>query len=67
MSLKIHLLVDHLESFPPNCGDYSDEQGERFHQDVAKIKNRYKGKRKNRMLGEYCWAQCRSKNFKKKQ
>lgn len=26
MSLKIHFLADHLEDFPPNCGDYSDEQ-----------------------------------------
>lgn len=30
MSLKIHYLADHLDKFPPNCADYSDEQGERF-------------------------------------
>lgn len=34
MSLKIHFLYDHLEFFPDNLGDYSDEHGERFHQDI---------------------------------
>ena len=31
MSLKLHFLHAHLEYFPANCGDYSDEEGERFH------------------------------------
>lgn len=41
MSTKVHLLLDHLEEFPPNCGDYSDEQGERFHQDISVMEKRY--------------------------
>ena len=31
MSLKIHFLHSHLDFFPPNLGDVSDEQGERLH------------------------------------
>ena len=27
MSIKIHFLFSHLEQFPDNLGDYSDEQG----------------------------------------
>ena len=54
MSYKIYFLDDHLEDFPNNCGDYSDEQGERFHQDIALIEKRYKGKDKRHMLEDYC-------------
>lgn len=59
MSLKIHFLDDHLDFFPDNCGDYSDEQGERFHKDIAVIEQRFKGKNSAHMLGEYCWSICR--------
>lgn len=31
MSIKLHFLHSHLERFPENLGDLSDEQGERFH------------------------------------
>ena len=31
MSLKIHILDSHLENFKENMGNYSQEQGERFH------------------------------------
>ena len=34
MNIKIHFLFSHLETFPENLGDASDEQGERFHQDI---------------------------------
>ena len=30
MSIKLHFLHSHLEHFPENLGDYSEEQGERF-------------------------------------
>lgn len=59
MSLKIHFLHDHLEFFPENLGDFSDEHGERFHQDIATIEKRFKGKDARNMLGEYCWYLCR--------
>lgn len=32
MSVKIHYLHSHLDSFPSNLGDVTDEHGERFHQ-----------------------------------
>lgn len=59
MSLKIHFLHNHLNFFQPNLGDYSDEHGERFHQDIAEIEKRYKGKDIRYMLAQYCWSLCR--------
>jgi len=44
MSLKKHMLHSHLDFFPDNCGMVSDEHGERFHQEISKMKTRYKGK-----------------------
>ncbi|GBN51405.1 hypothetical protein AVEN_64935-1 [Araneus ventricosus] len=43
MSLKIHFLDSHLNFYPDNCGQISDEHGECFHQDIANIKKRYQG------------------------
>lgn len=60
MSLKIHFLYDHLDYFPDNLGDFSDEHGERFHQELALIEQRYKGKDYRHMMAEYCWSICRS-------
>jgi hypothetical protein len=37
MSLKFHFLHFHLDYFPENLGDLSEEQGERFHQDVKEV------------------------------
>lgn len=34
MSIKMHFLFSHLDHFPENLGDLSEEQGERFHQDI---------------------------------
>ncbi|GBM38649.1 hypothetical protein AVEN_37448-1 [Araneus ventricosus] len=41
MSLKIHFLDSRFNSFPDNCGQVSDEHGERFHQDIANIEKRF--------------------------
>ena len=30
MFTEMHLLNSHFEYFPENCGDYSEEEGERF-------------------------------------
>ena len=27
MSINVHFLLNHLDKFPDNCGDVSDEQG----------------------------------------
>lgn len=55
MSLKLHFLCDHLDFFPENLGDESDEHGERFHQDMATIEKRYQGTWDEQMMGDYCW------------
>ena len=36
--------------FPENLGSVSDEQGERFHQDISLMEKRYKGKWTPNML-----------------
>ena len=33
LSIKLHYLFSHLNYFPENLDDVSEEQGERFHQD----------------------------------
>lgn len=56
MSLKIHFLHSHLDFFPENLGAESDEQGERFHQDMLAIEKRYQGVWGEAMMADYCWG-----------
>ena len=53
MSLKLHILHSHIDEFKPSMGDYSEGQGERFHQDVKFFEERYKGQRNENMMGDY--------------
>ena len=55
MNYQLHFLHNHLDSFPENCGYYSEEQGERFHQDVKVMEKRYQGRWDTSMLADYCW------------
>ena len=55
MSIKVHFLHNHLNQFPENLGDVSDEQGERFHQDIKTIEERYQGRWDIKMMADYCW------------
>jgi len=55
MSLKIHFLHSHIDFFPPNLGDVSDEHGERFHQDIFEMEKSYQGRYNPNMMGDYCW------------
>lgn len=41
MSLKIRFLHPQLGFFPFNCGDVSNEHGEKFLQDIAVMEKRY--------------------------
>lgn len=69
MSLKLHFLDSHLDSFPDNLGDVSDEQRERFHQDIASMERRYQGRWDESMMGDYCWfltRDIRNYNYKRK-
>jgi hypothetical protein len=55
-SLKIHFLESHVDFFPENLGEVSDEHGERFHQEIMATEKRYQGKWNSRMLADYCWT-----------
>ncbi|GBP17315.1 hypothetical protein EVAR_17803_1 [Eumeta japonica] len=35
--VKLHMLHSHLDEFKDEVGAYSEEQGERFHQDVEEL------------------------------
>ena len=54
LSTKFHFLHSHLARFPENLGDVSDEQGERFHQDISDVEIRYQGRCDATMLADYC-------------
>ena len=44
MYLKIHFLHSHLNFFLPNLGEVSDEQGERFYQDISVLEGRHQSR-----------------------
>jgi len=56
MSDKMQFLRSHLDYFPQNCGDLSKEQGERFHQDIRVMEERYQGRWDVNFLADYCWC-----------
>jgi hypothetical protein len=55
-SPKILILWSHLEFFPENLGEVSDEHGEKLHQHIITMEKRYQGKSNSSMLAEYCWT-----------
>ncbi|GFU57687.1 uncharacterized protein TNCV_3638421 [Trichonephila clavipes] len=55
MSVKVHFLHSHLDYFPENVGAVSEEQGERFHQDIKEMERRYQGRWNVNMMADYCW------------
>ena len=56
MNLKLHFLDSHLDYFPEDPGDCSEEQGERFHQDIREMERRYQGRWDINMMADYCWT-----------
>ena len=48
------MMHSHLDFFPENMGAISDEHGERFHQDIATIEKKFKGKWSKNALADYC-------------
>lgn len=56
ITIKMHTLICHLQLFRENCGRFSDQQGERFHQDIKGIEKDYGGKDMSQGLGRYCWS-----------
>ena len=55
MSWKMPFLRSHLAFFPSNLGEVSDEQEERFHQNISVIEGRYQGRYDANMMGDFCW------------
>ena len=53
MSIKVHFLHSHLDRFPENCSDVCDEQGERFHQDIKVMEERYQRRWDIRMMTDW--------------
>ncbi|GBN50611.1 hypothetical protein AVEN_182956-1 [Araneus ventricosus] len=53
--MKVHFLRSHIVCFPEHLEAYSEEQGERFHQDVRDIERQYQGRWDVNMLADYCW------------
>ena len=60
VSLKIHTLHSHLDFFPDNCGMFSNEHDERFHQEIATMEKRYQGKWSTSTLADYSWTLVRN-------
>ena len=44
MSLKVRFIHTHLDYFPQNLDDMSEEHGERFHLDIKSMEIRYQGR-----------------------
>ena len=63
MNLKLHFLDSHVDQFPENNGDFSEQQGERFHQNLREFERRFQGRWGINMLADYCWMIKREKNY----
>lgn len=66
VSPKLHLLVVHLNEFPENLGDVSDEHGERAHQQMKYMEKRFFKKDTKVALADYIWTLSRQKPRKHK-
>lgn len=62
MSIKLHFLDSHLDFFPDKLGDFSEEHGERCHQDMKDFEKRYQGVWGVNMMADYCWSLKRDVN-----
>jgi len=54
MNLKLHFLHSHLDKFPDNLGDFSEED-KRFHQVMKVMETRYQGRWDENMMADFCW------------
>ena len=55
MSVKMHNLFSHIDWFPEYLGSMSDEQGEKFHQDLKEMETRCQGRWDVVIMTDYCW------------
>ena len=63
MCLKVHILDTPLDKFKENMVNYSEEQGERFHQDILDFERRYQGQYNENMMGDYIWGLLRESDL----
>ena len=56
MSSKVRFSDPSLDFFPENLWTVSDEQGQRFHQDISTMEKLGQGKWGPSMFAEYCWT-----------
>ena len=55
MSIKMHYLFSQMGRFLENRRSMSDEQGDKFYQDMKEIETRYQGRWDAVMMSDYCW------------
>jgi len=55
MSLKMHFLHSHLDSFNVSFDTRRGEHGVHSYQDISAMKNTYNGKRSAAILSDCCW------------
>ena len=60
---KVHMLDAHVDEFKENLGTYSEEHGERFHQDIKDFESRYQGQYNENMMGDYIWGLIRESDL----
>ena len=51
----MHKLFSDMDRFPENLDSMSNDQGERFHQDLKEMETRYKGHWDAVMMADNCW------------
>ena len=49
------LFILPLDRFPENLGNLSEQQGERLHQNITVMEERYQGRWDTHMIADYCW------------
>ena len=63
MTSKMHLIFKHKGQFSKYLGKFSDEHGERLHQDMLAIENRFGSSLNKEMLCECIWSLKREENL----
>ena len=74
LAVKISIKVHYLDPFHINLDDLNEEHGEKFHQDIKVMEERYQGRWDGHMMADNCWSlQCHClaasltrKSYKKK-
>ena len=56
ISVKLHFLHSHSNYFPDNLGYMSEEQSERFHQDIKIMEKRYQDQWNVNIMADYYWC-----------